>query len=537
MKINHFIYILSILLFFQACDIEEEILDEALGADLLESASPENILAPAYSSLRRIYGHRALFALQEYASDEAMLPTRQNDWFDGGQFQTLQRHDWAPTHAYTTDTWNHLMSGIANATQVINLLDEGTREYAEAIGLLSFDMMVTLDLFGQIPYRDINNIDFIAPSEILTGVDAINVIIGNLTNAIPNLPDGQNSVRFTKDAAKALLARLYLNKAVYTDRYATSFNFDNQDMQQVIDLTTELINSGRYSLQTGDYFSMFDPANENHPEIIFAIKYEVTSPSLGGNSVTRNSTNGMSRGYFLTPSRSIRGSDAGCTLPGFLDTWDMVNDPRFFKENYPRAEGAVPLDDYQINRGFLIGQQYGAKIVDGQFSFDVNGLLEITALRSTRDQSLADHTREVNLIAINQSTGVRVIKWGIDTEMDNRNDSGVDIPVFRLADLYLMRAEANLRAGSGDALTDVNAVREARGGTGFALASADLMAVYNERGFEFYWEYLRRSDQIRFGTWEDSWQDKSSSDVNKRLFPIPPASIAVTPGLQQNQGY
>ena len=530
MKFKIFIYTLFVLICFSSCDIEEEILDESLGLALLENASNEAILAPAYSSLRRGYGHRALFALQVYSSDEAMLPTRANDWFDGGTFQDLQKHSWLATHQYVNDTWRHFTTSIASSIQAISLLPEGSRESAEAIGILSLDMLTVLDLFGQVPYRDINDIDFNADPQILTGLDAVNTIIENVTNAMPNLQGGQNSVRFGKDAAKALLARLYLNKGVYADHYASSFTFDGTDMQKVIDLTTELIN-GPYALETDDYFSLFDPDNENHSEIIFAIKNELTSPKLGGgNSVTRNTTNGLSRGYYFTDGGGIKGSDAGCTLPNFFDTWDQT-DSRFFKENYPAQEGSIPLSQYKLNRGFHVGQQYGAKKT---FTYDSNGHLELFALVS-KDGSMANHTKEVELIAKTQSRGVRVAKWGLDLTNSNRDDTGVDIPVFRLADIYLMRAEAQLRMG-GSGLADVNAVREARK-TGFGLASVDLDDVYRERGYEFYWEYHRRTDQIRFGKWEDSWQDKSSTDVTRRLYPIPPASVAVTPDLEQNRGY
>ncbi|PCE64458.1 RagB/SusD family nutrient uptake outer membrane protein [Sediminicola luteus] len=518
-----------------SCNIEEEILDEALGKELIDNAQVENLIAPAYNQLRDVYGHRALFALQDYSSDNAMLPTRQNDWFDGGTFQELHRHDWTATHAYVRDTWNHLMSGIGNATQALTLVDPDSREHAEMLGLLAFYMATTLDLYDQVPYRGITDIDFNAPSTILKGEAAFTEIISILDQAMPKLGSGKDGVRFNQDAAKALKARMYLNRGVYQNRYGSA-TFDSADMQEVITLCSELIGSGNYALESEDYFKLFDPDNEGNSEIIFAVKNELTSPSLGGASVTRNSTNGMSRGYFLTPSRGIRGSDAGCTLPEFLDTFDAENDPRFAKRFYPAEEGAIPLEEYIISRGFQEGQQYGAKIVDGAFSYNADGLLEITALRSTRDQSLANHTRDVNLIAVNQSTGVRVIKWGIDTRNDNRNDTAVDIPIFRLADIYLMRAEAEARNG-GSALNDVNAVRTARGGADFALAAADLSDVYNERGFEFYWEYHRRTDQIRFGKWEDSWTDKTSSDTNYRIYPIPPASVAVTPGLEQNPGY
>ncbi|MCG8385692.1 MAG: RagB/SusD family nutrient uptake outer membrane protein [Cytophagales bacterium] len=537
MKKYYWTLVIIILFGTQACDIEEEIFDEALGEDLFETASAENLMAPAYNSLRQVYGHRVYFALQEYTSDEAILPTRQNDWFDGGTFQELHRHDWPPIHAYTVDTWNKLNTGIANASQAIAFLADGTSEKAEMIGLLSYYMYLTLDLFNQVPYRGVADINFNVPSQVLSGLEAMEVILENLEMAMPDLPTGRNSVRFTQDAANALMARMYLNRAVYADRYGTP-NFRAEDMQRVIDLTSDIIQQGGYSMDN-DYFSLFEVDNENHPEIIFAIKNEVTSPGIGGQSVTRNTTNGLSRGYFLVESRGIRGSDAGCTLPGFLSTWDMDNDPRFFKENYPRETGFIPLEQYRINRGFLMGQQFAAQFDDdGNFIRNDEGLIAIDTIRSTRDNTLANHSPEVNLIAINQSTGVRVAKWDIDLENENRNDTGVDIPIFRLAEMYLVRAEAYLRSGNtASGLADINAVREARGGADFTLSSADLGDVLLERGFEFYWEYHRRTDQVRFGTWEESWTDKTGADVNRRVFPIPPASLQVTPGLEQNPGY
>jgi hypothetical protein len=114
-----------------------------------------------------------------------------------------------------------------------------------------------------------------------------------------------------------------------------------------------------------------------------------------------------------------------------------------------------------------------------------------------------------------------------------------------MGDVYLMRAEAKLRKGdAAGALTDVNAVRAARkNGTlqAPALAAIDLNTLLRERGFELYWEFQRRTDLIRFGKYEDSWTEKSNTDKNKRLFPIPQTAIdgsSNLPGyLQQNPGY
>ncbi|MEP5434830.1 MAG: RagB/SusD family nutrient uptake outer membrane protein [Flavobacteriaceae bacterium] len=528
-----------ILLGFQSCDIDEEIIDEALGDELFTNADALTLLAPAYNNMRRVYGHRWFFALQTFSADEGMVPTRQSDWFDGGTFQELHRHDWGPTHRYTTETFGHITAGLATASQAISFLDEGTQEHAEAVALLSHFMWVALDAYGQVPYRGLTDINFSDDPQVLTGAEALSTIVANLEAVMPSLPTGKNTVRYTQDAAKSLMARIYLNRVVYEDRYGSNYSFSNEDMQRVIDLTTEVINSGSHSLETNDYFSMFDPDNENHPEIIWSVKNEKTSVRISGRSVSRNTTNGLSRGLvYKVDDGWETGSDAGCTLPEFLDTFDTVNDPRYFKENYPNELGTIPLEQYEINRGFLEGQLFGIRAIDEVPVINEDGTVDIVpAQLFDRDFSMANHTRAVSLIAETQSDGVRVHKWSIENLGSNRDDTGVDIVVFRLADLYLMRAEAQLRLGSGDALSDINAVRIARGGAGFAKDNATLEDVYLERGFEFYWEYHRRTDQIRFETWEDAWLDKTDSDPNKRLFPIPPGPIAQTPGLEQNPGY
>ena len=117
---------------------------------------------------------------------------------------------------------------------------------------------------------------------------------------------------------------------------------------------------------------------------------------------------------------------------------------------------------------------------------------------------------------------------------------------MRLGEIYLMRAEAKLRNGdAAGALADVNALRAGRTArpdqTPPALTEMDLDILLRERGFELYWEGFRRGDQIRFGTYEDAWTEKTDSDPNKRLFPIPQSAVDAASGIDgflvQNQGY
>ena len=128
--------------------------------------------------------------------------------------------------------------------------------------------------------------------------------------------------------------------------------------------------------------------------------------------------------------------------------------------------------------------------------------------------------------------------------MSGRNFGEVDFPIVRLADVYMMRAEAKLRKGdAAGALADVNTVRNARTANipSSSLNSLTLDILFRERGFEFYWEYQRRTDMVRFGKYEGTWTEKTSTDKNKRLFPIPQSAIdgsSNIPGyLVQNPGY
>lgn len=146
----------------------------------------------------------------------------------------------------------------------------------------------------------------------------------------------------------------------------------------------------------------------------------------------------------------------------------------------------------------------------------------------------------------NYPSGYRVSKYQFSKKSQSgRNFDEANIVILRLADVYLMRAEAKLRKNSGDAtaLTDVNAVRAARTARQLipALTSIDLNSLFRERGFELYWECVRRTDMIRFGKYEGAWTEKNNTDVNKRIFPIPSITVDAAANIKdylpQNKGY
>jgi hypothetical protein len=144
------------------------------------------------------------------------------------------------------------------------------------------------------------------------------------------------------------------------------------------------------------------------------------------------------------------------------------------------------------------------------------------------------------------STGYRVEKYEFSRgSVSGRNFGEHDIVILRLADVYLMRAEAKLRKNNdaAGALADVNLVRASRTARVAPppLLTMSLDLLFRERGFELYWEHLRRTDMIRFGKYEGTWTEKSNTDKNKRIFPIPINAIngaSNIPGyLVQNPGY
>lgn len=128
-----------------------------------------------------------------------------------------------------------------------------------------------------------------------------------------------------------------------------------------------------------------------------------------------------------------------------------------------------------------------------------------------------------------------------------------DWPMFRLADAYLMYAEAVLRGGQGgtvaEALNYVNEIRErAYGDDSGNITTGELTLdfILDERARELYWEGHRRTDLIRYGKftgssyvwpWKGNVKEGTGTESFRDLFPIPAADLGANPTLVQNPGY
>ena len=538
--------------------LKENILDESSVSGLTDRQQAEGIIAPVYAKLEDIFMHTNYFALQEISTDEAILPFRGGtDWGDNGIYVQLHKHENISSDVNVRNTWNHILIGLSRAVTAINSLPTNTYPdakvfLAEARAMRAYYSLLTLDLYGLVFVKEQPD----ETSKILKGEEAIAYIKSELLAVEPNLETTTGPGRITKAAVWGLLARLYLNAAVYRDIYAATFTFKPEDMDKVIEYTDKIISSNQYALSP-DYFSIFNDNNHTNKELIFAVDQRADL----GNGHNRMGYFSLSGDHFpLTNQPGANGTDGPGITPEFYRTWvnayspidPAAADPRFYKQNlFVPADSCVPKASFNLDRGILRGQQYGLIRVGGAFvNCGTNGLKVGKLFNTTRPGSTnvpVNFTEQIDfsIAGSGYSTGYRVSKYEYSkTSVTGRNFGEHDIIILRLADIYLMRAEAKLRKNdAAGALADVNIVRTARTATTPAkpLPAITLDLLFRERGFELYWEMVRRTDMIRFGKYEGTWTEKSNTDKQKRLFPIPQTAIdgaSNLPGyLVQNPGY
>jgi hypothetical protein len=491
-------------------------LDERLRSQQEEnddgSITATQLLSSAYNSIYGPFqGNSDVWAMQTLSTDEGIPPTRAGDWDDNGAWRAVATKTWNADLGQVRGQFESLLAAQFAASNVLQF-NPSAQEAAEARFIRAFSMYWVLDGYDQVPYRE-DLSDYKKLPVTLKGLEAADFIVKELTEIIPTLPDNGPAYVANKNAAKALLMKVYLNKGVYANRAAPTFAAD--DMNKVISLADEIIGSGKYSLNN-NYFDNFAPDNNvKSTENIFTMLND-PGANRGGNV---RGFAFMVFHYNMNPS----GWNGFATLSDFYDKFEPADQRRGVYYDYP---GALPNPGKRVNVGFLEGQQYNL----------TNGA-ELMA-RNPADKKLA-FTKAVKLRETDASTlemtGVRPNKYAYDygTPGDQKDN---DYAVFRLADVMLMKAEALLRTGkANDGLTITNAVRAKRGvGDLAALTPENLL---DERGRELYWEGYRRQDLIRFGKFLQAYQEKPATPAHTLLFPIPGTQLAVNPNLTQNPGY
>lgn len=501
---------LAIIIFVIAgCTKLDEKLQDRLTLKQVEEATQGTtpdvsaLLDGAYNSLLNFHGGGDV-NMPEHVSDLWIAPTRGGDWDDNGAWRALYQHKWDADHANLRDYFNRLSSGLFSAIDILQFNPTPQQE-AEARYLRAFYVFWICDGWGQVPMRTPGAPLADIPS-VMSSSDAINFVISELKAIIPNLPADAHPWVATKAAANALLAKAYMNKAVYESADRQTFTFSADDMNSVITYCDAIINSGKFALEP-NYFDNFTSTNgENSKEIIFC-----TNNRAGVQSGDVRGTWMSALHYNQTPS----GWNGFTTLADFYNSFE-ANDMRRGME-LPTLKAQTGL-----RAGLLFGQQYNK---DG------------VALKDRQGHPLS-FTLESPIIVsgpLLEVSGVRVIKFIPD--MTNEDNPGNDFPFFRYGDILLTKAEALMRSGNNSAaLAIVNQVRLVRGAT--ALASLNETSLLAERARELYIEGWRRTDLIRFGKFLQPWAEKPTTDDPKYLlFPFPSAQIVANPSLKQNPGY
>ena len=494
-----------------ACtDLTEKVYSEIPADKFYQSQDQiDGAVAAIYSNLAPFMNHGTTFSCQENSSDELMVTQKGGDWYDGGQWINCQSHQFNANDGFLNGVWQSDYKTIATCNRLIAQIPKAVTDatksgplVAEIRAVRAFNYYLLMDLFGNLPVYA----NFPATTDEFVTKDRATVfafIESELNAVAPTLSKGKTYGKINYWAAKALLARLYLNAEVYTGKsnYAGAQAAAN-----------DIITNGPYKLES-DYYNNFKTANETSTENIWVIPYDEIT--LTGFNMPQMTLHYASQATYNLHDQPWNGY---CSIQEFYNSYDK-NDKRI--------------------KNFLVGQQYAA---DGK-----TPLLDNGAESNAPNGKNLVFTPEVNELYPNafRASGARVGKY--EFKLGALNTLSNDFPLFRLGEMYLIRGEAAFRANAADpnALVDIN-VTAARAGLP-AIAPLSLDAIYKERGREMFAEAVRRTDMIRFGKFLSPARYAQSTDgyrgarpqgkATDIVYPIPQPQLNANPSLRQNTGY
>ncbi len=501
--------------------------------------TPEQIaagIAPAYAQLTNIPDGN-FQGLEEFSSDEIVVPARGNDWLADGQYIQLWEHNWTSETAQVRDAWTDLYAGIGKINfilSIVNSLNPAPADLAninaELKTLRALYYYWAMDLYGNVPLVT----DFKTSPDSVTNSTRTAVfsfvekeLKDNLQLVASNV-DASTYGRVTKWMSFMTLAKLYLNAGVYTGTPRWS---------DAMSMCDSIILSGKYSLQP-NYFDNFSQTNDASVENIFVVPYDHTN--IGGNNMQTQTLHYQSNINFQMSSGAWNGY---CSTAEFYSHYDTSSVYTVKGQNTYRTFLDARTGQYLIGQQFAEAYSYPPSTNVLYSSTDPT--LKITDLQTGKNLSFYPNVTEISNPADTfRLAGLRNIKYfpnpGTQVSMSN------DLVIFRLADVLLMRAEASLRNGtaSGTDLGYVNQVRErAYGGDitkDWNMGDLTLPNLLDERARELSWENLRRQDVIRFGTFGNArLPNKTSVDADDhwQIYPIPKAQHDANANLKQNPGY
>lgn len=453
------------------------------------AGNPSELLISAYKDLGAYTDQANIYALGQHPTAEMIPPTRGVDWGDNGVWRTLDQHTWDATHSWVTNAWNQLNQRIYKCNEII-ASNPSAAQKAEAQFLRAFNMFHVMDYWGQVPFREVTDGVDVNP-KILTRSEAFDFILKDLTEALPNLPKAGPApvnAKASKAAANFLIAKMYLNKAVFKAAAPEGPYTHSADDMAKVAAAVDAITADGYTIDP-DYFAAFT-ADAKHESI------------LNSDEGTPQNRWFMTLHYDQNPS----GWNGFTTLADFYDTFKDGD----IRKGLPAKKDGSNYSG--IGLGFLIGQQYRD-----------NG----TAIVDSRSQKPLQFTRDVTLAGTPTDKGIRAIKYHPAT-------AGKYI-LMRYSEAVLMKAEAMLRSGkANEGLAIINDLRSKRKAEPIASLTENVM--FEEIGRELYWEGGKRTVEIRFGKFTTGTGTLIKEPYTV-LYPIPSSAVVSNPNLKQNKGY
>ena len=518
--------------------LEEEIRDQLYEDDIYNNAN--NIYINAVAVLYNYIGGstdseglqgtcRGIYDYNTLTTDEAMIPIRGGDWYDGGLWENMYQHKWSPNDLPLYNTWKYLYKVVVLSNKSLHIIDKYshclTEEQrvtyeAEVRAVRALFYYYIMDMYGRVPivtsYEQPQ--DEVVQSE---RSEVFRFIVNELQEVAELLPNERSNKmgnyygRVTRPVAHFLLAKLALNAEIYCDDNWTDgvprngkeifFTVDGERLnawQTCIKYCDKLAEVG-YVLES-DYGYNFAVHNENSNENIFTIPLDKNLYAA--------------QFWYLFRSRHY---NHGGALGGSSENGTSANISTVLAYGYGTDE-----EDARFIKNFYAG----VVEVDGKPIMMDNGEpLEYFPLELKLNLTGSPYVK---------TAGARMAKYEVDrtSHSDGRQPDN-DIVLFRYADAMLMKAEAKVRNGEDGSLE----LNEVRNRVGMPYREATLENILEERLLELVWEGWRRQDMVRFGVYHKAYDQRVQLADEKNgyttVFPIPQKSIDLNPKLKQNVGY
>lgn len=486
---------------------------------------------------------RGIYDYNTLTTDEAMIPIRGGDWYDGGLWNAMYQHRWTADDQSLYDTWKYIYKVIVLANKSLDIISSKSgllsaaqqQEYRAAVrAIRAMFYYYAMDMFGRVPL--VLSTDEQRYSSLFQGQtdrsSVFHFVFQELQQVLPSLPDqhsnkeGNYYGRITQPVVNFLLAKLALNAEIYmyddwTQGYAnrpkgSDIHFsvpaaeasshggakELNAWETCIYYCDKLAEEG-YVLESDDAFN-FSTHNETSKENIFTIPMD--------KNIYTNQFHYLFRSYHYTHGGALGwGSENGtCATISTMKA-----------NHYGEAD-----EDARCKMNFVAGV---VKVDGHELLMDNGKPLEYQPFEVAQNLTNSKFIK---------TAGARMAKYEVDrtSYMDGKLQSN-DIVLFRYADALLMKAEAKVRNGeNGD--EELNRIR-ARVGMPYRKATLDN--ILEERLLELVWEGWRRQDLIRFGKFTGAYDLRTplqgESSGYTTVFPIPQKCIDLNSELVQNKGY